>query len=261
MKILKKVLVVFVLSAIFLTTFYYLWLYPRYTVPILMYHRFGGGKSTLFVRPENFERQMSYLKNKGYNVVSLDKLVSGIKQGRNFKHNTVVITIDDGYEDNYIQAYPILKKHGFPATIFIITNFIGDKKNFMTWDEVRTMFKNNISFGGHTKNEIYIPAIKEKEVLWDETEGCKRLIETKLGKTVDYFCYPTGGFTEGAKEMIKKAGYKGACTTNRGFIELNKDVYELKRVKVTNSDAIKPFHFRAKLSGYYNLFRSRKGGF
>ena len=131
----------------------------------------------------------------------------------------------------------------------------------MTWDEIKTMLDGNISFGGHTKNNAYLPSVETREILLDETAGCKKLIEEKIGKPVDYFCYPSGGFTQEIKIMLKKAGYKGACATNRGFIELNKDVYELKRVKVTNSDMTKPFNFWAKLSGYYNLFRSRKRGY
>lgn len=258
MKTLKRVSIVIILLTVFLTAFYFLYLSPRYTVPILMYHRFGSKESSLFVSPQNFARQMKYLKNKNYNVLSLDKLVEGIKNNRKFGHKTVVITIDDGYKDNYVYACPILKEYDFPATIFIIANFVGNKKDFMTWDEIRAMSKDNISFGGHTKNEVYLPSIKKKEILWDETAGCKELIESKINKPVDYFCYPTGGFTEEVKRVLKKAGYKGACTTNRGFNK--KDVYELKRVKITNSDTTKPFNFWAKLSGYYNLFRSRKSG-
>ncbi len=260
MKFLKRLLIAIISLAIFLTAFYFFYLSPRYTVPILMYHRFGSQESSLFVSPQNFARQMKYLKNKNYNVLSLDKLVEGIKNNRKFGHKTVVITIDDGYKDNYIYAYPILKQYDFPATIFIIANFIDNKKDFMTWDEIRTVSGDEISFGGHTKNEAYLPSVEKKEVLWDETAGCKKLIENKIGIAVDYFCYPTGGFTEEVKQVLKKAGYKGACTTNRGFVELNKDVYELKRVKITNSDTTKPFNFWAKLSGYYNLFRSRKSG-
>jgi len=203
---------------------------------------------------------MDYLKNKGYEVISLDELVEGIKNNRKFKHKTVVITIDDGYQDNYIYAYPILEKYNFPTTIFIVANFVDKRGEFMKWDEIKIMLQNNISFGAHTKNQVYIPSIKDKDILWNETAGCKKLIEKKLGLPVDYFCYPTGGFTEEAKNIVKKAGYKGACTTNRGFAELNKDVYELKRIKVKNSDMNKPFGFRAKLSGYYNLFRAKKSG-
>ncbi len=260
MKILKRVLIILAVLAIFFGAFYFFWFSPRYVVPILMYHHFGYDKSTLFVTPDNFVRQMQYLKDKGYRIVSLDELVEGIKKERKFKRNTVVITIDDGYEDNYIYAYPVLKGYGFPATIFIIANFIDSKKGYMSWEEIKTMAKDNISFGAHTKNEAYLPSLNKKEILWDEIAGSKKIIENKIGKHVYYFCYPTGGFTEEVKLMVEKAGYKGACTTNRGFVELNKDLYELKRIKVTNSDTIKPFSFWAKLSGYYNLFRSRKKG-
>jgi len=244
-----------------LSAFYLFWLSPRYVVPILMYHRFGYEKSTLFVTPENFERQMKYLKDKGYNVISLDELVKGIKTGKEFPHNSAVITVDDGYRDNYVYAFPVLKKYGFPATIFVIANFIERKKDFMSWDELRDMSRHDISLGGHTRNHAYLPSIKKENILWDEIKGCKELIENRIGKDVSYFCYPTGGFNGHVKEMVRKAGYKGACTTNRGFVEFNQDVYELKRVKVTNSDTNKPFSFWAKLSGHYNLFRSRKRGY
>jgi len=260
-RIVKNVAVLTVIFAIVLGVFYFFWLYPKYTVPVLMYHRFGYDKSTLFISPGNFERQMQYLKNRKYNVISLDELVEGIKSGRAFAHNSVVITVDDGYQDNYTYAYPVLKKYGFPATIFLISNFIGRNSGFMSWDEVREMSKHDISFGGHTRNHVYLPSVKEENILQDETKGCKEFIEHKLGSTVDYFCYPTGGFTERVKEIVKKSGYKGACTTNRGFAEFNRDVYELKRIKVTNSDINKPLSFWIKLSGYYNLFRSRKGGY
>jgi peptidoglycan/xylan/chitin deacetylase (PgdA/CDA1 family) len=261
MKILRRLLIITVSLLIIWGAFYLFWLSPRYVVPILMYHRFGYEKNTLFVTPENFTRQMAYLNNKGYDVISLDELVEGIKNNRRFKHKTVVITIDDGYKDNYNYAYPILKKYDFPATIFIITNSIGRKKDFMSWGEIRAMSGDNISFGGHTRNHIYLPSVEKKEILWNETTGCKRRIEAELRTPADYFCYPFGGFTEEIKTILKESGYKGACTTNRGLVELNKDVYELKRVKVTNSDMTKPFNFWAKLSGYYNLFRSRRKGY
>lgn len=259
-KILRKALIAVLALAILLGGFYFFWLSPRYVVPILTYHRFGYDKSTLFVKPDNFTRQMEYLKEKGYHVISLDELVEGIKKEKKFNHRSVVITIDDGYEDNFIYAYPVLKKYGFPATMFIIANFIGSKVGYMDWEEVKTISRDNISFGAHTKNEMYLPSLKKRELLWEEIAGSKKIIQNKIGKPVDYFCYPTGGFTEEIKLIVKEAGYKGACTTNRGFVELNKDLYELKRIKVTNSDTVKPFHFWAKLSGYYNLFRSRKKG-
>ena len=252
---------------IFIIGSYFFWISPRYAVPILTYHSFDYGKGLLSVAPENFERQMRYLKDKGFNVIPLDELVAGIKNRRRFTHNTVVITIDDGYKNNFIYAFPILKKYGFPATIFLVTNRIGTDAGFLSWDEVKEMSKHNISFGGHTKNHVYLPSLDKKDVLWDEISGCKKAIEEHVGTPVDYFCYPLGGFTEEAKRLVKKAGFKGACTTNHGDDDIldRIDLYELLRISVRNfnpyfsfSNLSATIRFRAKLSGYYNLWRAKK---
>jgi peptidoglycan/xylan/chitin deacetylase (PgdA/CDA1 family) len=268
-KTLKIVAKTTVGSLIFLMGFYFFWLSPRYTVPILTYHNFDYGKGLLSVTPENFEKQMRYLKDRHYNVISFDELVEGIRNRRRFSHNTVVVTIDDGYKNNFTCAYPTLKKYGFPAVIFLITNNMGTNVAFLDWDEVKEMSKNNISFGGHTKNHAYLPSVDRKDVLWDEISGCKKAIEEHIGIPVDYFCYPLGGFTEEAEMLVKKTGYKGACTTNRGDDILNKySVYELVRISVRNgnpyfsfSNLVAPIRFRAKLSGYYNIFRKEKRGY
>jgi hypothetical protein len=109
-KILKIVAKTTVGLLIFLTGLYFFWLSPRYTVPILTYHSFDYDKGLLSVAPENFERQMDYLKDKGFKVISLNELATGIKNRRKFAHNTVVITIDDGYKNNFTYAYPILDR-------------------------------------------------------------------------------------------------------------------------------------------------------
>jgi len=225
-----------------------------------MYHRFGYSNSTLFVTPENFAKQMDYLKKHNYRVISLDELIKGIEHNKYFPHNTVVITIDDGYRDSYIYAFSILKKYNFPATIFIITNYIGKKKEFLNWGEVKEMSNNGITFGAHTRNHVYLPGIKDRKVLWNEIKGSKLDLERKLKVPINYFCYPIGGFNKLIKEMVRNAGYKGACATNRGSDRFNRDVYALKRIKVTNSDVNKPLSFWAKLSGYYNLFRKKRKG-
>ncbi len=267
-KILKIVAKTTVGLLICIAGFYFFWLYPRYTVPILTYHSFDYAKGLLSVSPENFERQMRYLKDEGFRVIPLDELVEGIKNKKKFAHNAVVITIDDGYENNFTYAYPILEKYGFPAVIFLITNNMGTNAGFLNWDEVKEMSKHNISFGGHTKNHVYLPSVKKEDILWDEIAGCKKAIEEHTGIPVDYFCYPLGGFTEEAEMVAKRAGYKGACVTNRGDDILNKyNVYELNRVSVRNgnpyfsfSNFFAPIRFRAKLTGYYNIFRKEKRG-
>ncbi len=251
------------LSALFLTgLFYFGWLYPRYTVPILMYHSVQDKDGTFFVSPENFARQMEFIKKNGYEVISLDQLVKSIKSGKPLKHNKVVITFDDGYEDNYKYAYPVLKQLGFPATIFLITDFMGksfsDLPGFLSWEEIGLMSREGVSFGAHTKRHLYLGVIRDEKAAFEEISGSKKAIEQQINMPVDYFCYPTGGFCARAKQLVVLAGYKGACATNRGVNINNKDVYQLKRIKVTNFDLAKPFSFRIKLSGYYNIFRNDK---
>jgi peptidoglycan/xylan/chitin deacetylase (PgdA/CDA1 family) len=261
MKVWKRILIVPIVLALVAFCFYFFYMHPRRVIPILMYHAVSDDKSsTLHVTPENFSRQMEFLHKNGYSVLSLDDLVEDIKKGTGFVPKTVVITFDDGYEDNYLYAFPVLAKYDMPAIIFLITEYVDTREGYLKWDQIRLMMANGIDFGGHARSGEYLPSIADTQRLWEEIAGCKSDIELKTGEKVGYFCYPIGGFNEKVKNAVKKAGYKGACTTNRGFDRLNRDVYELNRIKITNSDMSKPFHFRAKLSGYYNLFRRLKSG-
>lgn len=253
----RKFFLILFSTAIFLGVFCFFWLFPRYTVPILMYHSISYENGSFFVTPENLAKQMEYINKKGYEVITLDELARSIKDKRRLKRNKVVITLDDGYEDNFIYAYPVFKKFGFAAVIFLPTDNIG-RKGFLNWDQIRVMSKNKISFGGHTRTHLYLGDVSDVKVLWDEIAGSKKVIEQEIGVPADYFCYPVGGFNARVKEIVRESGYKGACTTNRGPDRFNGDIYELGRVKVTNSDMTKPFAFWIKLSGYYNLFRSRQ---
>jgi peptidoglycan/xylan/chitin deacetylase (PgdA/CDA1 family) len=268
----RAIIGVLIFLALSILTFYFYWLFPRYEVPVLTYHYIsyesvidGRNLPMLFVKPDNFEKQMRYLKVKGYQVISLNSLVEGIKKGNKFPHNTVVITIDDGHKSIFTYVYPVLKKYGFSATVFLASDSIGVRKDYLNWDEVRQMSKDNISFGAHTRNHVYLPLIEKKDVLWNEIYGSKEIIEKQSGARVDYFCYPIGGFTEEVKMLVGKAGYKGACTTNRGINGTNADIYALNRISIRDSDPYFSFSnlnqsvgFRVKLSGYYNSFRKKK---
>lgn len=256
MKILRILLAVILIPILLAVSFYMFYMKPRHVVPILMYHSITSEEnSSLHVTPDNFTRQMDFLDKKGYSVISLDEFTKGVGSGRKFPGNTVVITFDDGYEDNYLYAFPVLSKYDMPATIFLITGYVGKEKGYLNWDQVRLMMRNGIDFGGHTRSNVYLPSVEDSADLVEEIAGCRRDIEKNTGQEANYFCYPIGGFDQKAKKAVIQSGYKGACSTNRGSDRMNRDVYELNRVKITNSDTTKPFHFRAKLSGYYNLFR------
>ncbi len=229
--------------------------YSKYTVPIIMYHnaepseRKGALNS---VSNKNFEYQMAFLKRHKFNVISLTDLARAIREKRFLPHNSVVITFDDGYADNYHHAFPILKKYGFPATIFIVASLIGHE-NYLTWDQIKEMEFSGIDFGSHTLTHPYLPDLtrdqQRKEII-----GSKEFIESRLGHTIHHFSYPIGGFNEDSKALAEEAGYLSACTTNRGYTRFNEDLYELKRIRFGNKDNVY-WNVFVKLFGYYNLFR------
>ena len=236
------------------------WVRDRYVVPIITYHHVGipSCKWRLnTVTEKSFEFQMNFIKRHGFEVISFDDLVEGIKKGHQFNRNTVVIQFDDGYEDNYTYAYPILKKYGFPAMVFLISDKIGTN-GFLTWNEIKDMGKDNFLAGAHTRHHAYLPRLSLDQAK-DEIAGSKKVIEEHLGHPIDYFAYPSGGFTEEVKDIVKNAGYKAATTTNRGKDRYNQDLFELKRIHMSNTDdEYSGLIIWFKLSGYYNLFRQFK---
>ncbi len=252
------VLAFIVISAIGFT----FWLRDRYVVPILTYHHVGipSGKWRLnTVSERSFEYQMDFIQRHGFQVISFDDLVQGILKGQLFNRNTVVIQFDDGNEDNYKYAFPVLKLHGFPATEFLVSDWMG-KFGCLTWDEVKEMEKYNITAGAHTRHHAYLPSL-DLDHAWDEIAGSKKIIEEHLGHQVDYFSYPTGGFTRDLEGLVKEAGYKGAVTTNRGKDRFNLDLYAFKRIHMNNTDdRYSGLIMWFKLSGYYNLFRHPRDG-
>ncbi|HQP10733.1 MAG TPA: polysaccharide deacetylase family protein [Candidatus Omnitrophota bacterium] len=234
-----------------------LWLPRLYVVPIVMYHQvtFTERPQPNWVSPENFEWQMAYMTDHGYRVIRLGELVEAIKSGKPLPRKTAVITFDDGYANNYTNAFPILKKYGFPATIFVAADKI-NTEGYLTWDQMKEMLASGIDIGSHTRTEAYLPDLMVERQR-NEIQASKDVLEENLGVPVDYFAYPISGFSDEIKEMVKEAGYKAACATNRGHDRFNKDLFELKRVRFSDKDIRKDYLW-IKLSGYYNLFRKLK---
>jgi len=208
------------------------------------------------VNSKAFAWQMKFLAKHHYHVISFDDYIQSIKKGVAFQRNTVVIHFDDGYEDNYTNAFPILKEYEFPATIFLVSDSIG-REPFLKWDQIKEMEKFGIDFGGHTRRHAYLPDMNQAAAV-DEIAGCKKVIEGQLGHEIKYFVYPSGGFTDEIKSIVKASGFHAAATTNRGRDPFNRDIFELNRIRSKSTD--NAFVFWAKLSGYYNLFRSSRCG-
>ncbi len=252
----RRTAIGFLATVLVLLAAYQWWLVPRYTVPIFMYHYIGQGGG-LSVTPENFERQMAFLHRHGYRVISLNALGAGLRRGETFPMGTVVITFDDGTRDNFEYAAPVLKRYGFPATIFIQTGRMAgayDGSSLLSWEQTREMRDDGILFGSHTRRHAYVPELDE-EGLELEIAGSYKDLTRELGPGEYFFSYPVGGFTPEGKEAVRRAGYAGAVTTNRGRDRFNRDVFELNRVKIKDSDR-NPVLLWLKASGFFNILRT-----
>ena len=225
-----------------------------YHIPILGYHRVGEtkGDHVPTVSSQTFERQLTALSRWHFRVLSLEALVEYLDRQHPVPRRSVVITFDDGYEETCTVAGPLLKHFGFPATAFVTPSEVG-LRGFVTWEQVVQMSRDGMTIGSHTMHHSYLPLVSEDR-LSEELVESKRVLEERVGRTVQFISYPVGGFTAQAQAIIKQAGYQAACTTNRAVSRWRMDRYALRRIKVTERDR-HPLLFCAKVSGYYDLFR------
>ena len=225
-----------------------------YHIPILGYHRVGDWRADHVptVSAAAFKTQLNFLSRHRYRVLSLADVVTFLERGEPIPRHSAVITFDDGYEETYQIAWPMLKAAGFPAAIFVTPTEVG-LPGFVKWDQLAEMVKDGMAVGSHTMRHSYLPLVKSDR-LDEEVIESKRIIEEHIGYPVQFFSYPVGGFSQEIQSVIKGAGYLAACTTNRAIAQHKMDRYALRRIKVTEHDAF-PILFWVKLSGYYDLFR------
>ncbi|MCP4649526.1 MAG: polysaccharide deacetylase family protein [PVC group bacterium] len=233
-------------------------LHSVYSVPVLMYHSINGNSqnSRLSVSPESFEKQMSFLKKHNYEILTLSEYVDMLKQKKKPSKRSVVITFDDGFDNNYTMAYPILKKHNIPAVIFIVVNWVGNS-GMMNWSEIKELVDSNlIEIGSHTLAHDELTKM-DKEEAFREIQESKQILESKLNKPIKFLCYPCGSFNAGIKEIVEKSDYKGACATHPGAELPLDDAYAIRRIRISRSSD-NMFIFWGQISGYYTYFKDRK---
>ncbi|MBU0544069.1 MAG: polysaccharide deacetylase family protein [Proteobacteria bacterium] len=193
-------------------------------VPVLTYHKFSESrrdKNT--VTASAFEDQMKLLKEKGYRVITLDQLFDFLDFKIQIPRKSVVITIDDGWRSAYDIAFPILKKHGYPATLFVYTGIITGSKRTLDWNLINEMANNDIDIQCHTKTHRRLTTPTEKESFKEYFEAIQKelidaaeIIKIKTNKEVNYLAYPFGDTNHLVIALLKKQGYKGGFTVNRG---------------------------------------------
>lgn len=212
-------------------------------VPILMYHYVSEPppdadvyRKDLSVTPAQFESHLQALQDAGYQSVALTDLVSYLATGQpELPAKSVVLTFDDGYEDNYINAFPLLKKYGFTAMIFVITDFVDmQRPGYVSWDQLAEMHAAGIDVGSHSRDHADLAGRDVDFLVW-QALGSRQMIESRLGFTPRLFCYPAGQYDDLAIQVIHSADYWGAVTTKQGATHAADAPFELTRVRVRGS--------------------------
>ena len=195
------------------------------TVPVLSYHNFSPDRSTskMTVTRAAFEGQMKLLRDGGYRVISLDQFVDFLNFKTQIPRKSVVITIDDGWRSAYEIALPILKRYGYPATLFVYTGLIVGSGKTLSWDLVREMAESGIDIQGHTITHRILTTPDKKESFKEYVEAVDRelaesakIIKAKVGKDIHYLAYPDGETNHLVISLLRKDGYQGAFTVKRG---------------------------------------------
>ena len=221
---------------------------------VLNYHQVQTANSALAVAEKDFEAQMNYLSSHGYVSITPDELYSGLNGEIELPPKPVLITFDDGYVDNYTNAFPILKYYGMRATIFVIPAFVGKYNNYLTWDELREMEENGITVESHTMNHYKLEELPDDEIR-SELLNSKQLLEEQLGHPVEFLAYPTGTYNLHIAGIAKAVGYKGAYTIKYGNVDLGSNFYALERVPIFNTGrTMKDFYERIEYRQSFEEF-------
>ena len=227
-------------------------------VPILCYHDFAENcRSSLCMPKALFEQQMRYLKENGYRVISMAELLAFLNYRSAVPEKSVVITIDDGYRSSYEIAYPILKKYGFAATLFVYTDFVGISGTALTWDQLREMKASGFEVGSHTLSHCDLTKIGPGEGIeaysarvQRELLLSKKIIDEKLDQETISLAFPYGEYNHRILHLSEKVGYKVGASVKNGGNPFFSDPLALKREQILEKDM---GSFVSKLKTFHEL--------
>lgn len=230
------------------------WLRLTHGTPILMYHAFGSAAEPVsrYVTPSRrFARQMAWLKLMRYRVIGIEEYLRYRCAHSLPPHRTVVITIDDGYADNWNVAYPILQRFRFPATIFVVTDQVGkpyyseidselNGRLVLSWTEVEQLARAGMGIGAHTRTHPNLRNICLEQAR-SEIEGSKIELEKRLNIPISVFSYPFGEFNAQIQNLAEQAGFIGSCSVISGLNNSTTPLHAIRRVEIYGSDSLLDF--------------------
>lgn len=212
-------------------------------VPLLMYHHIAIPppnadviRLDLSVWPERFEEQLAYFAGQGYQTVTLQAVYDAVVKRTPLPPKSIVLTFDDGYDDNYVNALPLLKKYNFIGTFYIATGLIG-RAGYMTWEQVAGLAQAGMDVQSHSISHPNLPGKKLAFVRKELAESKQRL-EAVTGRPVLFFCYPGGAYDAQTIQVLQEVGYLSATTTKPGARQYEVAPYEWPRVRVRGADRL-----------------------
>ena len=243
---------------------YHWWRMPSsYKVPrVLMYHMVKDHlphqkkRNKWRVKPEDFDKQMAWFAKHGWHAYTVSELITMEK----IPPKSFSVTFDDGYEDNYLHAFPILQKYGFKATIYLVPGYMynswegfedGDFDRLLSTDQIVAMQQSGlIEFGSHTLHHKNLLTLSKEEAKV-EIERSKEEVEKITGADCKAFAYPYGKYDQSIVDMVKEAGYTNATIVKRGLFDAAKP-FEIKRLGILGTESF--FDFYLKVTRIRNKF-------
>ena len=206
-------------------------------IPILLYHYVEYNKdkrdflrNSLNIPPHIFEAQIKTLQAAGYAFITPKDLPKLLDAPSADEKKYAILSFDDGYEDFYTYAFPILKKYNVRTINYVVYNFIG-RPNYLKEGQIKEIIKSGlIEIGSHTLNHISLTGLNE-QLAKTEIEQSKKLLEEKFGVKIESFAYPYGFYNAQIKQMVRSAGYTTSVTIDAGNVVDKRSLLELKRVR------------------------------
>lgn len=217
-------------------------------VPILMYHSIDWECDPRSKRwtlsPALFDEHMCWLAEHDYHTTTISELVSACATGVALPARTLVITFDDGLRDFLTGAVPVLQRYGFPATLYVVTGYVGktsrwarclgeDDRPMLNWSELRAVSELGIECGAHTHSHPQLDIMPSADAL-AEIERSKTSLEDHLGRAVQTFAYPHGYASRATRQLVRQAGFTSACRVRHALSSTVEDRFALSRVIVTS---------------------------
>jgi len=217
-------------------------------VPILMYHYISAAPSPtdrlrvgLSVAPDMFEAQMKLLSDAGFTSITLFDLYDHLATGKTLPDKPVILSFDDGYRDNYENAFPILQKYGLRGTFFVLTApaDAGDPA-YLTWPMIKEMSEAGMDIQLHAKEHVDLRHRNYDYLVW-EIIGGRESIEAHTGRPVVFMSYPSGKYDDAVLQFLKKHNFWAAVTTQPGSRQSLANALTLPRVRIAGQTSLTGF--------------------